>query len=205
MGQISLFDSEEFVKDEVFVFFDTETNGLPYDFNAPATEVDNWPRMIQLAWIQADAQQHEISRGNYLIYPENFYIYESVHGITHERALKEGHDLLEVLQKFARVVKESTVLVAHNISFDDRVLGAEFIRKGLPNPMKHLNRICTMETTVDYVAIKSGQRNKFPKLEELHQRIFGTGFEGAHNAMMDVEALARCFWELKKNNIISLY
>ncbi len=205
MGQFSLFDTEEFVKDEIFIFFDTETNGLPYNFNAPITEVDNWPRLIQLAWIQADAQQNEISRGNYLIFPENFYIYESVHGITNDKAVKEGHDLLEVLKIFAEVVKSSTVLVAHNISFDDKILGAEFIRKGLPNPMKELNRLCTMETTVDYVAIKSGNRNKFPKLEELHTKIFGQGFEGAHDAMNDVAALARCFWELKKNNIVSLY
>ena len=205
MGQFSLFDTEEFIQDEVFIFFDTETNGLPYDFNAPVTEVDNWPRMIQLAWIQADARQNEISRGDYLIYPDNFYIHESVHGITHARALAEGQPVQGVLEKFAQVVKSSTVLVAHNISFDDRILGAEFIRKGLPNPMKELNQLCTMHSTVDYVAIRSGNRNKFPKLEELHHKLFGVGFEGAHNAMVDVEALARCFWELQARNVISLY
>src|ERR1043166_6290114 len=81
MGQFSLFDTEEFVKDEVFLFFDTETNGLPYNYDAPVTEVDNWPRMIQLAWVQHDAHQKELSRGDHLIYPDNFHIHDSIHGI----------------------------------------------------------------------------------------------------------------------------
>lgn len=33
------------------LFFDTETNGLPKDYDAPAADTDNRPRMVQLAWI----------------------------------------------------------------------------------------------------------------------------------------------------------
>lgn len=205
MGQMSLFDTEEFVQDEVFIFFDTETNGLPYDFKAPITEVDNWPRVIQLAWIQHDSQQNELSRGDYLIYPDNFYIHESIHNITNDMALKDGLPVKEVLQKFSEVCNSSTVLVAHNISFDINVLGAEYIRQGMPNPMHQLNQLCTMEKSVDFCALKSGNRFKFPKLEELHYKLFEKGFTGAHNAMVDVEALTRCYWGLKEQNVVSLY
>ena len=38
----------------MFLFFDTETTGLPQRWNAPVTEVDNWPRLVQLAWIMCD-------------------------------------------------------------------------------------------------------------------------------------------------------
>lgn len=205
MGQFSLFDTEEFVKDEVFLFFDTETNGLPYDFKAPISDVDNWPRMIQLAWIQHDAQQNELSRGDYLIQPDNFHIHESIHGITNDMATEKGRPALEVLEKFIEVLNKTTVLVAHNISFDEKILGAEFIRHNLPNPIHQLNKICTMESSVDFCAIKSGNRFKFPKLEELHFKLFNEGFVGAHNAMVDVEALVRCFWGLKEKNVVSLY
>lgn len=205
MGQFSLFDTDEFVKDEVFLFFDTETNGLPYDYNAPVSDVDNWPNMIQLAWLQHDSQKNELSRGDYLIYPDNFYIHESIHNITHEMALANGRPVKDVLQEFAKVLASTTVLVAHNISFDEKILGAEFFRNQLPNPMHELNKICTMETSVDFCAIKSGNRFKFPKLEELHRKLFNTGFSGAHNAMNDVEALMRCFWGLKDQNVVSLY
>ena len=75
----------------------------------------------------------------------------------------------------------------------------------MPNPLYQLNQICTMKSSVDFCAIKSGNRFKFPKLEELHHKLFNEGFSGAHNAMNDVEALTRCFWGLKERNLVSLY
>lgn len=205
MGQFSLFDTDEFVQDEVFLFFDTETNGLPYNYDAPVSEVENWPRMIQLAWIQHDAEARELSRGDFLICPDHFYIHESIHGITHDQALRDGLPVKTVLERFAEVLKTTTVLVAHNISFDEKIIGAEFLRAGMPNPLYQLNQICTMKSSVDFCAIKSGNRFKFPKLEELHHKLFNEGFSGAHNAMNDVEALTRCFWGLKARNLVSLY
>ena len=35
-------------------FFDTETTGLPRDWNAPLRDLDNWPRLVQLAWLLCD-------------------------------------------------------------------------------------------------------------------------------------------------------
>ena len=34
----------------MFLIFDTETTGFPKDWNAPITDLDNWPRVVQLAW-----------------------------------------------------------------------------------------------------------------------------------------------------------
>ena len=34
----------------MFTFFDTETTGLPKNFNAPLSDSENWPRMVQIAW-----------------------------------------------------------------------------------------------------------------------------------------------------------
>jgi len=33
----------------LYLFLDTETAGLPIDYSAPATETDNWPRLVQIA------------------------------------------------------------------------------------------------------------------------------------------------------------
>ncbi len=32
-----------------YLFFDTETTGVPKDYKAPSSDTDNWPRMVQLA------------------------------------------------------------------------------------------------------------------------------------------------------------
>lgn len=34
-----------------YLFIDTETTGLPKEYDAPYTDIDNWPRLVQLAWI----------------------------------------------------------------------------------------------------------------------------------------------------------
>ena len=38
----------------VNIFFDTETTGIPKDYYAPASNVDNWPRLIQIGWVIED-------------------------------------------------------------------------------------------------------------------------------------------------------
>jgi len=45
---------------------------------------------------------------------------------------------------------------------------------------------------------------KPPKLSELYKHLFGEWFEGAHNAMVDVEATTRAFGELVKRGAIQL-
>ena len=34
----------------MYLVFDTETTGLPRNFDAPISDSDNWPRMVQIAW-----------------------------------------------------------------------------------------------------------------------------------------------------------
>jgi hypothetical protein len=45
------------------LFFDAGTSGLPRDWSAPATLVDNWPRLVQLAWVACDADGQGTSIG----------------------------------------------------------------------------------------------------------------------------------------------
>jgi hypothetical protein len=54
-----------------------------------------------------------------------------------------------------------------------------------------------MESSVDYCKIESKYGYKWPKLSELHIKLFGEDFEGAHNALADIEATAKCFWKLR--------
>lgn len=54
---------------DYYLFFDTETTGLPRDYNAPSSDTDNWPRMVQLSWIMADGKGAEVATGNYIIRP----------------------------------------------------------------------------------------------------------------------------------------
>ena len=84
----------------MYLIFDTETTGLPKDYNAPLTDLDNWPRLVQLAWQLHANDGSLIEAQNFIIKPEGYnipYNAEKVHGISTERANKEGHDLNKVL------------------------------------------------------------------------------------------------------------
>jgi len=185
----------------MYLFFDTETTGLPKNWKAPITDLNNWPRLVQLAYLYYDGNGNKISGGDFIIKPEGFTIPKDaskVHGISTERAIREGQSITSVLQHFNSLVGQASYLVAHNMSFDEKIVGAEFLRNGMQNSIQSKNKICTMERTTSFCAINGPYGYKWPKLSELHYKLFKTGFEEAHNAAVDIEMTAKCFWELKR-------
>lgn len=190
----------------MYLFFDTETTGLPKNWQAPLTDLKNWPRMVQLAWLLYDVNGKQLSGRDYIIKPEGYDIPETaakVHGISTEKAMAEGVDLSMVLQEFATEIRSAKFLVAHNMNFDERIAGAEFLRKNISNGLLGTDKICTMESSTEYVNIMGSYGYKWPTLAELHEKLFETGFENAHNALVDVEILAKCFFELKNRGVIA--
>lgn len=193
----------------MYLIFDTETTGLPKRFNAPVSDTDNWPRCIQIAWQLHDAMGNVIEHQDYLIQPEGFdipYDSERIHGISSELAQQKGIPLADVAQKFTEVLSKAKFLVGQNVGFDVNIMGCEFIRLGIENPLPRLPVLdtCT-ETTAQLCQIPGGRGGKFklPTLTELHQFLFGRPFVEAHNATADVEATTRCFFELVRRNIFS--
>jgi DNA polymerase III subunit epsilon len=189
----------------MYLFFDTETTGLPRNWKAPVTDLGNWPRMVQLAYLLSDGEGNRLSGGDFIIKPAGFKIPAEaarIHGITTERAEKEGRELAAVLKEFQAAINKAEYLVAHNMSFDEKIIGAEFLRNKMPDSLPAKKRICTMESSTDYCALPGPYGNKWPKLTELHHKLFQKGFEEAHNAAADIAATVKCFWELKRLGVI---
>jgi DNA polymerase III epsilon subunit-like protein len=191
----------------MYLFFDTETTGLPKDWRAPITDLSNWPRLVQLAYLLYDDDGNKITGGNTIVKPDGFTIPEDaarIHGITTTRAEKEGKDLQIVLLDFHEAIQRADYLVAHNIRFDEKIVGAEFLRNRMEDCIPAKKKICTMQSSTNYCALPGTNGYKWPKLAELHQKLFNTGFEEAHNAAADIAATVKCFWELKRLGIIEL-
>lgn len=189
----------------MFLFFDTETTGLPKNWNAPVNNLSNWPRMVQVAWILSDDNGNCVEKESFIIKPENYSIpleASKIHRISTEKAISEGKDLQEVLVKFNTLLKQTNAVVAHNISFDEKIIGAELIRKKIKNNFESIPKLCTMKASTNYCKIPGYYGYKWPKLSELHIKLFGSDFEEAHDALVDIEATERCFWEMRKFNLI---
>lgn len=192
----------------MILIYDTETTGLPRDWKAPLTDSDNWPRLVQLAWQLHDGTGKLISRGNHIVTPVGFtipYNAAKVHGITTERAQNDGQPLGDVLEAFDRDLAKATYVMGHNIEFDVNIVGAEYHRlaqdlaKLIDKPV-----IDSKNEATDFCAIPGGRGGQFkwPTLTELHKKLFGEGFGEAHDAAYDVDATARCFFELCRLRVI---
>ena len=193
----------------MFIIFDTETTGLPKNGAAPPSDLDNWPRLVQLAWQLHDNKGQLLSRGNHIVKPVGFTIpfnAEKVHGISTKRALEEGDDLEFVLNKFLDDVKRAEYLVGHNIPYDVNILESELIRSKNGNTILEHQTFDTSREAVDFCALPGGPggRFKIPKLTELHDKLFGFVFEDAHDASFDVNATAKCFFELLKKEVSAI-
>ena len=182
----------------MYLIFDTETTGVPHNKTAPLTDLDNWPRVVQIAWELHDRKGALLSQHNYIIKPDGFdipYKAEQIHGISTKRALEEGHPLRKVLDIFLADLDKTSVLVGHNIEFDINILGAEFIRQNITTEkILAIAKVDTGIVSVDFCQLSGGPggKLKMPRLIELHEKLFGKGFGDAHDASYDVAATARC-------------
>jgi DNA polymerase-3 subunit alpha len=186
----------------MYLIFDTETTGLPKRWDAPLTDSENWPRCIQIAWQIHDSKGGLVVHQDYLIQPEDFTIpfdSEQIHGISTALAMTEGVSLSTVLADFQKALDGVHYIVGHNVSFDRNIMGAEFLRAGLSDPLEEKPVIdtCT-EETAQLCQLPGGRGGKFklPTLGELYHFLFQQSFEEAHNATADVEATSRAFLEL---------
>ena len=186
----------------MYLIFDTETTGLPKRWDAPLTDSENWPRCIQIAWQIHDSKGGLVTHQDYLIQPEDFTIpfdSEQIHGISTALAMAEGVSLSTVLADFQKALDGVHYIVGHNVSFDRNIMGAEFLRAGLSDPLEEKPVIdtCT-EETAQLCQLPGGRGGKFklPTLGELYHFLFQQSFEEAHNATADVEATSRAFLEL---------
>lgn len=192
----------------MYLIFDTETTGRPKNYNAPLTDFDNWPRLVQLAWQVHDERGELVEVKNYIIKPEGFEIPHGavkIHGITTERALREGLPLEEVLNIFNKSLEKVHTVAGHNVEFDLNITAAEFLRKGIKTNLLDLNAVDTKDLSTDYCKLPGGRGGKYkwPTLGELHMKLFGEDFNAAHNASADVQATARCFLELIRLGVIT--
>jgi DNA polymerase-3 subunit alpha len=193
----------------MYLIFDTETTGVPHNKTAPITDLNNWPRLVQLAWQLHDPKGKLVSHHNYIIKPDGFDIpfkAEKIHGISTRRAMEEGIDLKTAFVHFLKDLERTEQLVGHNIEFDINIIGAEFIRQSIntENFLK-LAKVDTGLVSIEFCQLQGGLggKLKMPRLTELHQKLFANPFQDAHDASYDVAATARCFFGLVTQKVVS--
>ncbi len=203
----------------MYLFFDTETNGKALNQSAPYTNVNNWPRITQLGFQVFNDEGKCFKTFNHLIKPDGWKIpteeelikrgernpkFFVNNNMSTERCEKEGIDIKIALNSFLTELEQCKYLLAHNLDFDKPVILAELLRYNrIPTLTNKPKSICTMKETTELLKLPGGRGGgyKYPSLTELHKHLFNADFSGAHDADVDVSAMAKCFFELRKRGL----
>lgn len=174
----------------MYIAWDTETTGLPRIRTTPTPKnLHNYDmcRIVSLAAVKYSSRGRELASFHRIVKPDGYRVEAThVHGITHDYAVEHGTPFAEVFEEFMEFIGPVNTLVAHNSRFDENVLTSEVLRMGVPLPFDKLTFVCTnnMHKEVEFSPIK---------LIDLYAKIFGHGFDGAHDALNDARACGEVY------------
>lgn len=169
------------------LIFDTETTGFVHRSRALVDSTQ--PYLVQLAAILADGD--EILEQFCLIVkcpievPEGAF---AIHGIDQKMSQRLGLSSRVALTRFSSLASRADRMVAHNMSFDIKILAIAFARQSIRLPQ--VEKVCTMKSAHRHL-----KTIKWPKLQAAYQELVDPeGFSDAHSA--DADAMA-CFKVLR--------
>lgn len=183
--------------------FDTETNGAK---KADGTLDKSNQEIVQMSWILSYPNGTQV-RKNYIISGASHINYSVPHDITVDMCRNQGVEFNIVIDEFMTDVKNASVVIAHNFSFDSSVIINTMRKMNIPSVLieNHFRkkRFCSMMRTINVCKLvgKTG-KPKAPKLSELYYHYFGEYPNGKlHDALYDCEVTLMCFKEFKKNSL----
>ena len=204
--------------------YDTETTGLP-DWNQP-NEAPQQPHLVELAALLFDTATGDlVEQLHAIVRPDGWTIpgdVAAIHGITTERAMDEGRPEADVVAEFLELHSRCDMRVAHNESFDARILRIAIKRYGngatgweqltqderdaIADTFKARPAYCTCNAAKPIMKLPPTEKmlanprfrnsHKPPNLQEAHQHFLGAPFEGAHGALADARACAAVYFAM---------
>jgi len=204
--------------------FDTETTGLPETKIINPDTLNLWPHIVQFSYVVYDTSLNDIKPHDSVVkVNENVIIPEEsikFHGITNKIAKRKGENLGLIFSGFFDQLVNADVLVGHNISFDINMIKIELLRLiysanvaeneksiykynlYLLTNFKNICCTCSSKESIELCNIKVLDRSgkpylKYPKLFELHDKLFQCVPNNLHNSLIDILVTLRCFMKLK--------
>lgn len=190
------------------LFFDTETTGFAR--KTPLSDPEQ-PDLVQLAFKLVQGKrvlqtyctlvdgQVPVSSGA-----------EAIHGISDLDRKKFGVHITDVVATFIFAAALCDRMIAHNIDFDLKIMeiachkakvtSGQLVFLPDVDRYKKTTKFCTMQASTEICELPGRYPGKFkwPKLIEAYKFLVDpAGFEGAHDALVDVDACRKIFNELK--------
>ena len=184
------------------IIVDIETTGLPIRDNGKSANPSilkcyDSSRLVELGYYIIDINNNIIKEKEFLIKPDNFIISDEVvkiHGITQDRAIKEGKPIKNVFNKLEEdlIYYNVNTFISHNVDFDKNIILSECYRlnnESIINKLLSMSNYCTMKDNKIFY-------NKWPKLSVLYEELFNKVIIVKHRALADVKLCYECYCEL---------
>jgi DNA polymerase III epsilon subunit-like protein len=188
--------------------FDTETTGIIPKSYLP---LDKMPYIVQLGFMLYDTDKNEIiiNFNEIIKIPDQVTIPEgasNVHRIYKKDCDEKGIDIKNAIMQFQKAYDKADLVVAHNITFDNRMVMLECERIGMECFLLEEISFCTMKNSTKLTNIiatnyRGTKYVKSPKLSELHQHFFGYVPRDLHDAFIDLLVCLRCFCQLSNKPV----
>jgi DNA polymerase III epsilon subunit-like protein len=194
---------------QLICVFDTETTGLPA-FKLPS-DAPSQPHLVDICALLYTPEGELVDSFEAMIKPDGWVIPDEVaaiHGITTEMALEQGIPEMEALGGFLNVYMRAGLRVAHNCSFDDRIMRIAIMRiigteaadafKVEPSYCTALmsKPICQLPPTERMKQTNFRNSFKTPTVAEALRHFYGEELIGGHRARPDTEACARIYFAM---------
>ncbi|HUV84631.1 MAG TPA: 3'-5' exonuclease [Methanosarcinales archaeon] len=181
------------------LFFDTETSGKA-DFKANYKSKQPW--IVQLAMILS-TKDSILAEVSLIIHSDGRYIEKGaleVHGINTNTTDNCGVSQKTACFVFLELLLNCNTIVCHNVPFDRLLVAHMLHNSGFSSEADYLmgtDSYCTMDMGANICKLP-GYRGKYkwPKLDELYMHLFNNSFAGAHDALVDVKATRKCYYEM---------
>lgn len=194
--------------DRHYLVFDTETTGLP-DWKL-AADAAGQPRVASWCMIFLNQNLDEEFRWSSLVRPDGWAMpveAEAINGLSNERLLLEGSSIEWALSLLVMALEQRRTLVAHNLSFDAKMMRGELRRAGLDRYTNRvLTGVCTMRGLEQACALPHPSRigrYKFPRLSEAAEIILGETLQGAHNCIHDTTCCVRLLRAMRDRGLLN--
>ena len=186
----------------IICVFDCETTGLVPKDKITKENVSYFPHIVQMSWIMYDLDSNETLKEKDFIVTCAIPITNSfIHHITDDISSK-GIPLECVVNEFLDDTLDADLIVAHNLSFDSKMIETTLFRLGRTsdyNDFKKIPSHCTMMSNIKFCGLKNKFGLKFPKLVELYVKLFNEPFQNAHNSLADVKTCLKCYLKLNQS------
>lgn len=196
--------------DKLICVYDTETSGLP-NFRDPSDHPDQ-PHLVDICALLFTPEGELVDSFEAMVRPDGWSIPNEVsviHGITNEMALEQGIPEAVAVEGFLAIANRAGLRVAHNISFDDRIMRIALKRfqdAWVAEAFRDAPKFCTCQSTTNIVkcpptekmiAAGRGKQHKPPTVTEALKFFTGEDLVGGHRARPDAEACARVYFALQ--------